>query len=266
MNVICGLPRSGSTLLCNVINQNPALWASSTSILPGLCATLVHAWSSSPELKGALSQEREVIEERLKDILRTVCKKWHGDKDGRIVFDKSRAWAHNLLLLRSFYPDSKVVIIVRDLPDVFASIEKQHRKTGFFDEAKDVKEKTIFGRADALFSPEGLIGGPLAGIKDVIDRKLDVHWLKYEDLARSPSNTMGKLYKYLDLPAYEGHDFEDVQGTAQDPDWRYLFKFPHEGTGKIEKPKAQWQEFMSDEIAGLITGKFRWYQKRFGYT
>lgn len=265
MHVICGLPRSGSTLYCNVLNQNPELWASSTSILPSLCATLVHAWSISPELKVVLSGNREETEERLKDILRTVCEKWHGDKEGRLVFDKSRAWSHNLLMLYSIYPDAKVIVTVRDLREVFASIEKQHRRTGFLDEASDLKGKTIFDRADNQFSPEGVIGAPLKGIKDILDRRLPVHWVKYESFAKSPEHAMAKLYEFLNCAPYGDHDFNNVEGTAEDPDWLYLHKFPHEGTGRIEPSEPCWQKYMSDEIGDMISKKFDWFQEEFGY-
>jgi sulfotransferase len=264
MNVICGLPRSGSTLLCNVLNQNPVLWASSTSLLPSLCATLVHVWSNSPELKVALNQNSEKTEELLKNILKTVCEKWHRGKEDKIIFDKSRAWAHNLLLLKSIYPDAKIIVTVRDLREVFASVEKQHRRTGFLDEASGLAKKTIFGRADTLFSPDGLIGGPLAGIEDILNRKFDVHWVKYEEFAQSPRNTLAKIYAYLDVVPWE-HDFDNVINVAEDPDWLYNGKFPHEGKGKVSKPENQWHKYMSDSIADLIVTKFSKYQKQFNY-
>jgi sulfotransferase len=226
---------------------------------------MVHAWSNSPELKAALNQDKKGTEERLKGMLRMMCERWHGDKEGRVVFDKSRAWAHNLLLLKSIYPDAKIIVTVRDLREVFASVEKQHRKTGFLDEAPALAKKTIFGRADALFSPDGLIGGPLSGIEDIVNRNIDVHWIKYEEFANSPRNTMAKLYTYLDMEPFDKHDFDDVVNTAEDPDWLYNGKFPHEGYGKIEKPKSQWRAYMSNSIAELITTKFNKYQEQFGW-
>ena len=61
IHFITGLPRSGSTLLCNVLNQNPEFYAGSTSPLPALVNTLVNCLSNSPEVQAALIKS-EIIE------------------------------------------------------------------------------------------------------------------------------------------------------------------------------------------------------------
>jgi sulfotransferase len=85
MNVICGLPRSGSTLLCNILNQNPKFWASSTSTLPQLLGTSINVWSNSLEMKGELVTDREGTEKKLHRSLKAFCDAWHERSDGRTV-------------------------------------------------------------------------------------------------------------------------------------------------------------------------------------
>lgn len=267
MHVITGLPRSGSTLLCNLLNQNPAFYASSTSILPGLLAGLVQAWSGQ-ELIGALIRDRQAAQEKLQRVAQTLCETWH-DKPGRVVFDKSRGWLSHLSALWTTFPDAKVIVTVRDLRGVFGSIERQHRKNGLLDDTSGAPDrplafaKSVFGRADVMFGPTGLVGGPLLGLQDVYQRCLEerVLFVRLEDLAASPKFTMSKVYEHLDLPMFE-HDYENVVNTAEDKDELNLLKFPHEGSGEIRPLEANdWSDVINDEIATLIKGKFGWFYK-----
>jgi sulfotransferase len=266
MHVITGLPRSGSTLLCNILNQNPKFWATSTSILPQLCSGVVNMWSNSVEIKSDMGREKDATEQRLRGSLRAFCDTWHRRDDGRaIIFDKSRGWSHNLILLRELYPDAKVLVTVRDLKNVFSSVEKQHRKTPLLNEATGPLEKTIFDRADKMFSPQGLIGSPITGVEDILRRKLNVYWVKFDQLSKFPVEVMREIYGYLEEPQFT-HDFENIINTSTDPDSLYNFKFPHKGEGKVQPSDPhEWKNFMSDELAQLISGRFPLFNSHFGY-
>jgi len=266
MHVITGLPRSGSTLLCNIINQNPRFWATSTSPLPQLCSNLISIWSTSVEIKGMLSQNRAKTEERLERSLRAFCAAWHQRDDERsIIFDKSRGWSHNIISLRATYPKSKVLVCIRDLKSIFASIEKQHQRTPLLNEAADLNSKTIFDRADKMFAPQGLIGSPIVGVEDVIRRNFNVFWVKYEQLARFPNEVMRQIYQYLEEP-YFSHNFTDIKNTATDPDAFYNFKFPHKGDGQVQPvDPEEWRKYLSSDLAQTIMGRFPFYNSRFNY-
>lgn len=266
MHVIAGLPRSGSTLLCNLFNQNPRFFASSTSEIPIIVGKLIHHFSTGVEIKGELARDRVHTEDRIRRSIKAFLGGWYHEQlgQGKIVFDKCRAWPHHTLALRELYPDSKVIILVRDLREVFASIEKQHRKTPLLDDVGTSTAKTIYDRADRMFSPGGLIGNPLEGIKDIIDRGLDALFVRFEDLVEYPERTLNKIYCYLLEEPFE-HDYENVVNTATDPDHLYLFKFPHKGEGKVEPPPPQWQNYMSDDLALTIMAQFGWFNERFRY-
>jgi hypothetical protein len=226
---------------------------------------MINAWSNSPEIRGDLNREKEKTEERLINALKGLCEGWYSQYGDKTIFDKSRGWTHNLLALRKAYPDSKAIVIVRDLREVFASIEKQHRKNATLDEANQPQGKAIFNRADQMFSPGGLVGGPIHGVEDTIRRKLDCLYIKFENLAEHPKAIMTEVYKYLGVDEYE-HDFENVESTATDPDGLYLYKYPHKGEGKVEAPKIDaWKEYVPDDIANLLMQRFQLYNSFFGY-
>lgn len=264
MNLITGLPRSGSTLLCNILNQNPNFYATSTSPLSGCFAKILRTLSNSSDIKGDLGRDRTSTERRIKRSLKTFCQSWHHDHAGKQVFDKSRAWGKQVLSFLEIYPDAKIIVTVRDLRDIFASVEKQNRKSALFREEADLTQTTLAQRLDRMFTETGLIGGPLMGVKDCILRKLPVYFLKYEDLAADPKAAMNKLYCYLLEDEFE-HDFEDVEDTSTDPDHLYLFKYPHKGSGKVRPTESEWKEYFVPEVAETIMERYKWFTKEFGY-
>ena len=282
MHVIAGLPRSGSTAWCNILNQNPAFHASSTSPLPRLWASFIQILSTSPEVKGDMARNREKAEAGIKAELQALCRDHHGEHAGLVLFNKSRDWSFHLLDLFSVDPEAKAIITVRDLPGVVGSIEKQHRDSAYFNEAGALIGKTLRFKVKAMMSAEGVVGQPLLGIRDIIDRRLDedvgdqkarVKFVKLESFSRAPKSTLARIYDFLDIPPFE-HDFENIESTAEDPDWLYNWKFPHDGSGKVvATDNDEWRKFFTDEIESLIirdpglhpgSYDYRWFQKRFG--
>jgi sulfotransferase len=264
-NVITGVPRSGSTLLCNLLNQNPEFYAGSTSPLPALVGSIVHQFSHLPEIQAALARDSAYTNERMNNMARALVECWYMDRNG-VVFDKARGWSFNSLLLTSLYPEAKIVVCVRDLRGVFGSVEKQHRKNPVLDHAADPNSKTILSRADGMLSPGGLIGQSVLGTNDLMDRMPKrVFVVHYESFTRDPRTKMMELYEFLKEPYYE-HDFSNVQNTAEDLDALYLNKFPHEGSGEVKPAnRLEWTEYVPAEIGGLIYGRYPRYNTNFGY-
>ena len=266
-HVVTGLPRSGSTLLCNILNQNPDFYASSTSPLPYLLSGLVHAWSNSIEVKGLLDSQKDETETRIHACAQGLLYNWYECKTAKTIFDKSRMWSSNLLMLQKTIPAAKMIVCVRNLVDTFASVEKQHTKNPLFDEAENVTDKAIYNRADKMFGPEGLIGIPIIGIEDLIRRDNNgVIFIQYEAFTRQPKLAMETIYTQLGEKPFD-HDFNNVINTAEDPDGLYLHKFPHVGAGKVEPHDPnEWKKYISPDLKDTINSRFPDYNKYFNYS
>lgn len=233
--------------------------------MPQVLAGIIKTWSDAPEMRGALARDEHATRDRLKRSLRAFCDGWYQDKEDKIIFDKSRGWASNTMALRSIYPKSKVIILVRDLRDIFSSVEKHHQKEPLLDQGMDNINKTIWKRADGMFSPEGMIGGPIEGVMDVIRRKLDTLTVKYEQLVERPKSVMTEVYEYLEEDPFE-HDFDKVENQAEDLDALHLNKYPHEGTGKVTPSKPDgWKDVYTQDLAAKIMGRFTTYNMAFDY-
>ena len=264
-NAICGLPRSGSTLLCNVLNQNPRFYASSTSCLARSIRSLSNVWTASPEIKSDLIVDKTATDERMARSTRALIESWYADRNAEVVFDKDRHWNHSIPLLQHLYPDAVAIVCVRDLRSIFASVEKRHSENPLLEGIDSPNETTKLARADRMFSPNGMIGQNITGIEDIIRRKPNnVLIFQYETFVRQPQLIIDRIYSLLGEEAYE-HDFDNVKSTATDQDALYLNKFPHDSAGKIEAKDDNWAEHVPQDIAGLIMQKFSGFNRVLGY-
>ncbi len=266
LHVVTGLPRAGSTLLCNLLNQNPRFWATTTSILPQIVGAVSSVLSHSIEFKAMLDRRKKETNERVAQSMRAFVTEWHKVHDRPVIFDKSRGWPFQALLLRQLFPQAKLLVLVRDLKTIFSSCEKQHQRTALYDEAQKPIGKTVLARYQHMFGAEGLIGGPLNGVMDLVRRdQKNVLFIRYEEFASDPQGTMARVYGHLGEEEFE-HEFDDVKNTSEDPDGLYMYKFPHTGSGKIEPPDLQeWVEFVPRDIVKDIANNAAFFNDTFGY-
>lgn len=260
-----GLLRSGSTLLCNILNQNPRFYVSSTSPLPGAIGAVSSVWSRSPEIKGLLIRDRAATLDRLSRSLRGLIESWYSHLETPIVIDKSRIWNYYAPLIGNVWPDGKIVTIVRDLRSIAASVEKQHCRTAILDEATDLASKTVYQRTNWLFGKDSPMGLALSGMEDLIRRKpANWVWLRYEDLCTHPEEQLRRLYDALGEPYFE-HDLENIVNVAEDVDELYSLKFPHEGDGPLRKMETEdWKPWISEDLEAEIE-KLTFYNRFFRY-
>ena len=97
------LPRAGSTLLQNVMGQNPDFYVTPTSGVLELLYASRGNFTSSPEFKAQDSKEME-------EGFKSYCKNglegfFNGITEKPYVMDKSRGWGIHYNFLNSFYPN-----------------------------------------------------------------------------------------------------------------------------------------------------------------
>jgi len=264
-NVIARIPRSGSTLLCNILNQNPDFFASSTSPTVGWMSGITAFNAANAEIKAEVENDREGTQDRLEEMLRGIIRTWY--REHNVVFDKAHGWLFNLGLLFKLFPDAKVVICTRDLRACFGSIEKADRASAVYNGANSPIEKLILERADAMMGPDGILGETALGAQDAMARYRDnIFVMKHEAFLVDPVTKLKELYEFLGKDYYE-HDLDNIEDVSIELDSLYGGdKFPHKGSGKVKKAKRnEWKEYVPDELATLIHGRFPKYNELFGY-
>ena len=220
IHFIAGLPRSGSTLLCNILNQNPRFNATSTSGILEIILAIRNQWDNVAEL--AASPNKPGREAVIKGILHN----YYSIEERPVIFDKSRAWpAYIELAEHILNRKAKIIVPVRNLVDILASFEKLYRASAhehqFPQEKTNFSEwQTVQGRADVWVNAEQPVGIAYNRIRDAISRGfLDrLHFVEFTDLTTYPEDTLKHLYDFLEEDQFT-HDFDNVaQSTSENDD------------------------------------------------
>lgn len=217
---ISGLPRSGSTLLCNLLIQNKKFFATSTSSLLDLTIQLRDNWNTFEGHKNNPNGQDKW------EVIKSVIDTYH-NTDKEIIFDKNRAWTNNIEFMEKVLGyEVKVICCVRNLEDILVSFEKLFRKnraTGeIHSEFKNAKMKTLEGRCEVWASDEGVLGRPYLNLKDAFDRGLSsrIKILPYEFFTHNPAQSMTEIYNWLGIESYI-HNFENVEQIIFEDDLGY---------------------------------------------
>jgi sulfotransferase len=129
VNFVAGLPRSGSTLLMNILGQNPAFHVTPTSGILDILVTTRNRWNTNVAFKAIPWEESEKV---LCQVLRHIMQGYFEHVEEPVCFDKNRGWLEFLELASTVVggkENVKALVTVRDLRDVCASFEKLYRKT-----------------------------------------------------------------------------------------------------------------------------------------
>jgi len=215
---VSGLPRAGSTLLCNILAQNPKFFATHTSGLMDVLFGVRNRWEELIEHKA------HPLEENMHDSLRAVMDVYwraSGAAPEQTVIDKGRGWLPYIELLDKLYAHEehpvKILVPVRDLRDVLASFEKLWRAT-IPDRQLAIERENYFqfqtmeGRCMTWVRNDQPVGLAVNRIRDAVARghKDCLHFVEFEQLTFEPEDAMKEIYAFLGEEPFE-HDFNNVE-------------------------------------------------------
>jgi sulfotransferase len=261
------LPRAGSTLLQNILAQNPDIYATPTSGVLELLFAARGNYTNSAEFK---AQDGELM----KNGFLAFCKEgmkgfYEAITDKPYIIDKSRGWGIHYDFLNTIYAKPKIICMVRDLRDVFCSMEKNFRKTPekaspLVDWSK-MQGTTVPKRID-LWANGVPVGLAIERLTEIIRLKTDVHMLfvKYEELCMYPEREMTKIYSYLELPYFE-HDFDNIEQITKEDDEVYGAFGDHAIRQKLEPLQSQAKTILGQDVCDWIYNNYNWFYKYFGY-
>lgn len=257
---VTGLPRAGSTLVCQLLAQHPDLYCEGTS--SPLCNTLQgmrRLVSDDQFFLSQLDQSFASSYGHLESAMRGYLRGWYQDCGKQAVVDKNRGWLHAVELLLKLAPEAKLVVCVRELGQIYGSIEAQHQRTILLDFIDHLADYDRLGRADMLFAKDRTIGAPLSSIHSVIDLPLAVqqrlYFVRFEDLVERPVACMSHLYAWLGLAPFE-IDPANLKIGVRESDSHYRMKYTHTQTGSMVKPK---RHAIPPRIQQQIEQSYPWY-------
>ena len=261
---VTGLPRSGSTLLCQLLAQHPEIACEGRS--SPLCTSLLamrHHISDDAFFLAQLDADFDGSYARLATAMRGFLHGWFPDCKKALVVDKSRAWLQAVETLLHIEPDAKLIVCLRDLGQIYGSIEEQHQRTILLDFADHLADADRFGRAGQLFALDKTIGMPLNALHAVAELPKKVqeklYFLRFEDLMEQPAHCMSHLFSWLGLGPHK-IDPENIGTGTQESDSHYRMKYLHRQRTRIVKPA---RHDIPARIQAQIDASGAWYNRQY---
>jgi sulfotransferase len=261
------LPRSGSTLFQNVFNQNPSIYATPTS---GLVQFLewIRITYGQAEFK---AQQAELMEKATLSFCREGMYGYANALSSKPYFiDKSFYWGMHFNYLKMIHngQNPKIVIMIRDLRDIFASFESNFRKNTLVINPNvdwDNLEGTTMEKRLIDITKKKPVGPVLDGLKDIINYRIDskILFVKYEDFCIDPIKEMNRVYNYLEIPYFE-HDFNNVHQTTKEDD-RFYF-VTHKIRNVVEKKESEAIQVIGKPACEWVYKNYEWFFKFFNYS
>lgn len=260
------MPRSGSTLMQNILGNNPDIYATPTSSLVDLLLNSKKIYTTAPAFK---AQD----EMQMKTAFLTYCRfglegYFSGLTNKPYKIDKSRAWAINMAFLDKFYPNPKIICMVRDLRDIVASMEKNYRKNPHKWQGNPKAEPTgvTIGERVGIWLEKNPVGTTLKNLKEVIHQGFDkkILFVKFEDLCVNPKKEMKRVYDFFEIPYYD-LDYSNIQQVTFEDDKFHGIYGDHKIKNNVTSVPSVAKEVLGLNIYNQIYNKNKWYFDYFDY-
>jgi sulfotransferase len=261
------LPRSGSTLLQNIMGQNPDFYVTPTSGVLELVFGARANYTNSPEFKAQDS-------ESMKLAFRSFCRDgifgfYNSLTNKKYVLDKSRGWGYYRDFLDFFYPNPKIVCMIRDPRCIFSSMEKNYRKNP--DRAQmltsdvEMRNITTEQRIDSWVNSQP-IGLAFQRLHEIIRQNKDksMLFIKFEDLTNNPSKEIKRVYNYFEVEYYE-HNFNNIDQITVEDDTVYGIFGDHNIKPKLQTIKPDYNEILGTNASKWIRNNYSWFYEYFKY-
>lgn len=245
-----GLPRSGSTLLTALLNQNPEIHASTNSpLLDTIHYTEEYLLYNSEQYKATPNPEGA------HKVLSSIPHNYYFNTPQNIIIDKSRGWANQIQHIKDYITEEpKIICPVRSIHDILSSflLLIQNSKTiSFIDEVliKNNIEISNDNRCEYLMSPQGIVGQSYHAIRECFKKGNEKYLLfvEYDNLIENPQEELNRIYKFLELPSYS-HNFENIKPKIDENDNVYCLENMHKVRDRVEKIHRDNSKYLSEDI------------------
>lgn len=263
---MAGLPRSGSTLLSSILNQNPKFYSG----------------PSSPVLSTMYAIEQHLLGDELfhgfpkhdqgKEIISNVINHFYSDIDQPIIVDKNRAWTARIFYIEHYIEQpAKIICPVRDIEEILTSMIMMIRRNPY----KEGNERINFideqlvklnipindnNRCEYIAGPDGILGQSLNAINEALSQNNSnkLHFVEYNDLINHPQETLNKIYDFLEEESYE-HDFQNIQNLNRENDMStYGIEDMHKVRSILKSTSSNPMKVLSDYVLENCKGMDIW--------
>jgi sulfotransferase len=257
LHFISGLPRSGSTLITNILKQNPQIHGEAVSSLSGIFGSIHSSWSDFEPNKEYPNSAAKI------GVLQGALSGYYAHIDKPIVFDKDRGWMSQIGPLEAVLDRPvKMIICVRNPAEILTSFERLRKENPLFFTKTDSalrENSTIASRAYYYAGPEGPLGSSHRHLKDAItmgylDKFL---FIDYNRFCNSPKSQTKRIYDFFELPAFE-HDFKKIEQKEDYNDLSIGLPNLHKVKPKLEKTTVNCVEYLGLDLYEQYNREIFW--------
>lgn len=261
------LPRAGSTLLQNIIGQNPQFHVTPTSGMIDLVLGTRIGYNGNKE---ATAGDTDMWREGFYAYCREGLKGYTQNlTDKPYILDKNRAWGSYYSLLNNINPNPKILFMIRDLRAVFASMEKKFRMhpdkdDGMLDNSK-LANITTHQRVET-WSKGHPVGYAVTKLhQSILDKTAENFlFLKYEDLCNNPQSHLKSVYDFFELEYFE-HNFKSIPQITVEDDTVYGIYGDHTIRNTLHMLPDDYIDILGEYTSDWIYNQYRWYYDIFEY-
>ena len=222
LHFLSGIPRSGSTVLAAILNQNPMTHVSTTSGLVHALDGLANTWHNT-----GLLNENDPSRALLAQSMRGMIDAFYESSDKPVIIDKGRGWPIPIIMsamTQVLNRKPKIIATVRSVPDCMASFVRV-AKPDDLDEFMATGQLADHLKAAYISLQEGYM----------FDKSCFLI-VEYEDLLADPKKTLERIHEFLELPPYD-YDFSNIDGESVKEDDENLHGYSgmHDIKPKLER-------------------------------
>ena len=228
---LAGLPRTGSTVLGEILNQNPNIHVSPASPMSEIIGEIIGKWRANTVTLKAYKHP-----EQLANVWRGIRDGMYKHRSENHIVDKSWAWHMNDAINSCrdvLGEEMKVICPVDNVADCLASfimlIRSQPDYHSFIDEYLDSRrlEKNDANRCVAMMDPNIVtsVGWCYENLKKTWQGKnrKNIFLLERKDLISNPDRVISQIYKFLECEEIstwdkKTHFFDQIEKEITEDD------------------------------------------------
>jgi sulfotransferase len=249
---MAGLPRSGSTVLSAILNQNPDVYASPQTDLIGM---LYNLESSIPNYE---SYKAGLLHQGFASVMHKMADTFYSHIDKPIIIDKNRGWGtpYNWDNLSGYVSaKGKVIVTMRPILEVLASFVKVSKESQKVTQHLQYLNPNLWvsnyrDETDALVEnlmmPNGELDRAIFSVANLVKNYRDrVHIVWFDDLLDNPVATLDGVHEFLGLDSFD-YNFNKIQAVDKHNDLNaYGVARLHDVKKKLARPKTDPASYLS---------------------
>ena len=247
---LSGLPRSGSTVLASILNQNPSVYVTPTSPMLDLLIENQNAWHKLPSVIA------NPFPEQLTNITRAMIESSWQHRPEPIIIDKNRGWGKNMPASTIlFEKEIKMIAMTRDIPSIMASwlalfhknpntymVEKLRNKGREYTDNNIMLEMWFDMVKDCVESLQ----------QAKIDAANRILLVNYDELVNNPKTSLLSIESFLNLPKHE-YDFDNIINDTNDDDVSaWGLNGMHSIRTKLNKTAKHPKDILGEELYNIF--------------